>query len=136
MIDTIGIFLLLLTADEVILDNFSCPPLSCSLPALRSVSSYIQHKGKIWRSLKVSVLLCQESITTRTAMQDFSENKTKAWNEEMNMLTSLLVPVVFGIVMIVGLIGNILVITIVSWKLNIVLYYRVFLAAQIIYKDL
>ena len=47
-------------------------------------------------------------------MPGLSENKTEDWYEELNILTSLLVPVVFGIVMIVGLIGNILVITIVS----------------------
>ena len=49
-------------------------------------------------------------------MQGLAENKTLARNEELNLLTSLLVPVVFGIVMVVGFIGNILVITIVSKK--------------------
>ena len=56
------------------------------------------------------------SQISNTTMQGLPENKTKVWNEELNILTSLLVPVVFGIVMIVGLIGNILVITIVSKK--------------------
>ena len=44
-----------------------------------------------------------------------SYNESQIWNDDViQSLTNLLVPILFGVVMIAGTVGNVLVITVVS----------------------
>ena len=58
-----------------------------------------------------TVLLSQ----TRMSVLNESYNESQIWNDDViQSLTNLLVPLLFGVVMIVGTVGNVLVITVVS----------------------
>ena len=49
------------------------------------------------------------------SMLNESHNESQIWNDDViQSLTNLLVPLLFGVVMIAGTVGNVLVITVVS----------------------
>ena len=58
-----------------------------------------------------TVLLSQ----ARMSVLNESYNESQIWNDDViQSLTNLLVPLLFGVVMIAGTVGNVLVITVVS----------------------